>query len=57
MGLDLEKTKSDGESSQIVDNEMTNESVWSKEKEPQVLHKSIPAFSLIIGSRSNSIYS
>ena len=36
MGLDLEKTKSDGESSQIVDNEMTNESVWPKEKEPQI---------------------
>ena len=29
LGDDLEKTKSDG-SSQVVDNEMTNESVWSK---------------------------
>ena len=37
-GLDLEKTKFDGDSSQIVDNEMTNESVWSTEKvtPPQV---------------------
>lgn len=32
IGLDLEKKKFDGESTQIVDNEMTNESVWSQEK-------------------------